>query len=126
MIIVSVFCAVSVAYMYNLHVRLTHSFSDTRALFERALSALPAQRAREVWAKFLDYENQYGDLSNVIKIERRRGEAYPEGVYCLMKWKWFLSFEVGFADFCGPPLECRRNSTNAFEKRCGSVEVFGY
>ncbi|KAJ3047615.1 mRNA 3'-end-processing protein rna14, partial [Rhizophlyctis rosea] len=53
--------------------------NNTRALFERALSALPPERAREVWAKFLDYENQYGELGNVIKIERRRGEAYPEG-----------------------------------------------
>ncbi|KNC99538.1 uncharacterized protein SPPG_04928 [Spizellomyces punctatus DAOM BR117] len=51
--------------------------NNTRALFERALSALPSARAKPIWAKFLSYEMSYGDLANVLKIEKRRADAYP-------------------------------------------------
>ncbi|KAI8824353.1 uncharacterized protein EV422DRAFT_317763 [Fimicolochytrium jonesii] len=52
--------------------------NNTRALFERALAALPPQRAKPVWAKLLAYETENGDLANVLKTETRRAEAYPE------------------------------------------------
>ncbi|KAI8920212.1 hypothetical protein DFJ77DRAFT_233633 [Powellomyces hirtus] len=51
--------------------------NNTRALFERALSALPADRAKPIWAKLLAYETEYGDLANVLKSEKRRADAYP-------------------------------------------------
>lgn len=52
---------------------------DTRALFERALSQIPPERSRALWTKYIDYETQYGDLSNLYKIEKRLGEVFPTG-----------------------------------------------
>ncbi|KAI8807587.1 hypothetical protein BJ742DRAFT_812149 [Cladochytrium replicatum] len=52
--------------------------NNARALFERALSAMPAARSRQIWTKFLEFENQYGDLTTFLKNEKRRKEAYPE------------------------------------------------
>ncbi|KAL0088583.1 hypothetical protein F4703DRAFT_1518820 [Phycomyces blakesleeanus] len=49
--------------------------NNTRALFERALSTMPAEKAGPIWSKFLDYENKYGDLAGVQGVEKRRNEA---------------------------------------------------
>ncbi|KAI8808347.1 hypothetical protein BJ742DRAFT_288347 [Cladochytrium replicatum] len=52
--------------------------NNARAIFERALSAMPAPRLHQIWTKFLEYENQYGDLATFLKNEKRRREAYLE------------------------------------------------
>ena len=55
-------------YMYGL---------DTRALFERALSSLPASKSRPLWDKYIDYETQYGDLTNLHGLEKRYASLFP-------------------------------------------------
>ncbi|KAH9280651.1 Cleavage stimulation factor subunit 3 [Echinococcus granulosus] len=51
--------------------------NNTRVLFERALGTdeIPAERARSIWARFLQFELQVGDLASVQKIEKRRLKA---------------------------------------------------
>jgi cleavage stimulation factor subunit 3 len=52
-----------------------------RALFERALAAIPAEKSKTIWSKYIHYETQYGDLTNLIGIEKRMAEVFPsEGV----------------------------------------------
>lgn len=48
--------------------------NNTRVLFERVLSSggLTPQLSVEVWNKFLEFESNIGDLSSIVKVERRR------------------------------------------------------
>ncbi|KAL9268009.1 Cleavage stimulation factor subunit 77-like protein [Drosera capensis] len=48
---------------------------NTRALFERALSSLPPEQSVEVWKRFAEFEQMYGDLNSMLKVEQRRKEA---------------------------------------------------
>ncbi|XP_020086352.1 cleavage stimulation factor subunit 77 isoform X3 [Ananas comosus] len=48
---------------------------NVRALFERALSILPPEESVEVWKRFTQFEQTYGDLSSMLKVEQRRKEA---------------------------------------------------
>ncbi|XP_062232368.1 cleavage stimulation factor subunit 77 [Phragmites australis] len=48
---------------------------NVRALFERALSLLPSEESMEVWKRFAQFEQIYGDLSSMLKVEQRRKEA---------------------------------------------------
>uniref|UniRef100_A0A7N1A6Y5 Suppressor of forked domain-containing protein n=1 Tax=Kalanchoe fedtschenkoi TaxID=63787 RepID=A0A7N1A6Y5_KALFE len=48
---------------------------NIRALFERALSSLPRENSIEVWNAFVRFEQQYGDLNSILKVEQRRREA---------------------------------------------------
>ncbi|KHN46853.1 Cleavage stimulation factor subunit 3 [Glycine soja] len=48
---------------------------NIRALFERALSSLPPEESVEVWKKFTKFEQTYGDLASMLKVEQRRKEA---------------------------------------------------
>ncbi|KAK4377260.1 hypothetical protein RND71_003556 [Anisodus tanguticus] len=48
---------------------------NIRALFERALSSLPLEESVEVWKKFTQFEQTYGDLASMLKVEQRRKEA---------------------------------------------------
>ncbi|KAI4341639.1 hypothetical protein MLD38_026337 [Melastoma candidum] len=48
---------------------------NIRALFERALSSLPPGESAEVWKRFVQFEQTYGDLASMLKIEQRRKEA---------------------------------------------------
>lgn len=49
--------------------------NNTRVLFERVLTAgtLPPEKQIEIWNKFLEFESNVGDLSSILKIEKRRG-----------------------------------------------------
>lgn len=49
--------------------------NNTRALFERTLATMSAEKAAPIWLKFLDYENKYGDLASIQNVEKRRIEA---------------------------------------------------
>uniref|UniRef100_A0A2P2JZW6 Cleavage stimulation factor subunit 77 isoform X1 n=2 Tax=Rhizophora mucronata TaxID=61149 RepID=A0A2P2JZW6_RHIMU len=48
---------------------------NIRALFERALSSLPPEESIEVWKRFAQFEQTYGDLASMLKVEQRRKEA---------------------------------------------------
>ncbi|XP_010537545.1 PREDICTED: cleavage stimulation factor subunit 77 [Tarenaya hassleriana] len=48
---------------------------NIRALFERALSTLPAEESVEVWKRFCQFERTYGDLASMLKVEQRMKEA---------------------------------------------------
>ncbi|KAJ9689213.1 hypothetical protein PVL29_014730 [Vitis rotundifolia] len=48
---------------------------NIRALFERALSSLPPEESMEVWKRFAQFEQTYGDLASMLKVEQRRKEA---------------------------------------------------
>lgn len=48
---------------------------NVRALFERALSSLPPEETVEVWNRFIKFEQTYGDLNSMLKVEQRRKEA---------------------------------------------------
>ncbi|OMP10699.1 RNA-processing protein, HAT helix [Corchorus olitorius] len=48
---------------------------NIRALFERALSSLPQEDSIEVWKRFTQFEQTYGDLASMLKVEQRRKEA---------------------------------------------------
>ncbi|CAG8511165.1 16461_t:CDS:10, partial [Racocetra persica] len=52
--------------------------NNTRALFERTLMSMPADKAKIVWEQFSKYENNYGDLTVIRKIDERRAKEYPE------------------------------------------------
>ncbi|CAO3599627.1 unnamed protein product [Absidia cylindrospora] len=55
--------------------------NNTRALFERSLATLPTEKATDVWKKFLDYENKYGDLNSTQSVEKRIHEANSEIIH---------------------------------------------
>ncbi|URE31201.1 hypothetical protein MUK42_25526 [Musa troglodytarum] len=40
---------------------------NVRALFERALSSLPPEKSVEIWIRFCQFEQTYGDLTSVLK-----------------------------------------------------------
>lgn len=48
--------------------------NNTRVLFERVLSSggLTNELSVEVWNKFLEFESNIGDLSSIVKVEKRR------------------------------------------------------
>lgn len=48
---------------------------NIRALFERALSSLPPEESVEVWKRFTLFEQTYGDLASMLKVEQRKKEA---------------------------------------------------
>ncbi|MFS7920550.1 putative suppressor of forked, tetratricopeptide-like helical domain superfamily [Helianthus anomalus] len=45
---------------------------NIRALFERALSSLHPKDSIEVWKRFSQFEQTYGDLASMLKVEQRR------------------------------------------------------
>lgn len=47
-------------------------------LYERVLSSMPVESTPEVWSRFTEFECSVGDLSGVIKVEKRRGNALRE------------------------------------------------
>ncbi|KAK1278946.1 hypothetical protein QJS04_geneDACA003537 [Acorus gramineus] len=49
---------------------------NVRALFERALSLLSPEESEEVWKQFIKFEQTYGDLASMLKVEQRRKEAF--------------------------------------------------
>jgi cleavage stimulation factor subunit 3 len=78
---------------------------DTRALFERAVTGIPATRCRDIWDKWLDYENQYGDIGNAGRVFQRVKEIYPDDInsgkniyYLANRWKVLNLNIVGDVD----------------------------
>ncbi|KAJ3237989.1 mRNA 3'-end-processing protein rna14 [Chytriomyces hyalinus] len=54
--------------------------NNARALFERALTVLQPDQARDIWSKFLSHEVNHGELANVLKLESRMKEAFSKDV----------------------------------------------
>lgn len=52
---------------------------DARALFERSIAKVPADKARPLWEKWADHEYLFGDLAAIQKLDARMAEAFPEG-----------------------------------------------
>ncbi|CAN7993245.1 unnamed protein product, partial [Ixodes pacificus] len=48
--------------------------NNTRVLFERVLTSgsLPPEKSVEIWNRFLEFESNIGDLSSILKVEKRR------------------------------------------------------
>uniref|UniRef100_T1J5R7 Cleavage stimulation factor subunit 3 n=1 Tax=Strigamia maritima TaxID=126957 RepID=T1J5R7_STRMM len=48
--------------------------NNTRVLFERVLTSgsLPPHKSVDIWNRFLEFESNIGDLSSVLKVEKRR------------------------------------------------------
>ncbi|CAH0394855.1 unnamed protein product [Bemisia tabaci] len=48
--------------------------NNTRVLFERVLSSgsLESEKSVEIWNRFLEFESNIGDLSSIVKVEKRR------------------------------------------------------
>ncbi|RZF42611.1 hypothetical protein LSTR_LSTR001406 [Laodelphax striatellus] len=48
--------------------------NNTRVLFERVLSSgsLEPEKSVEIWNKFLEFESNIGDLTSIVKVEKRR------------------------------------------------------
>ncbi|KAI5434599.1 Cleavage stimulation factor subunit 77, variant 2 [Lathyrus oleraceus] len=51
---------------------------NIRALFERALSSLPSEKSVEVWKRFIQFEQTYGNPASMLKVEQRRKKAFGE------------------------------------------------
>ncbi|KAM4720775.1 cleavage stimulation factor subunit 3 isoform 1-T1 [Rhinophrynus dorsalis] len=54
--------------------------NNTRVLFERVLTSgsLPPEKSGEIWARFLAFESNIGDLASILKVEKRRYTAFKE------------------------------------------------
>ncbi|CAG8567643.1 14377_t:CDS:10, partial [Acaulospora colombiana] len=52
--------------------------NDDNTLFERTLMSMPVEKAKILWKRFSEYENKYGDLTAIRKIDERRSKEYPE------------------------------------------------
>uniref|UniRef100_A0A3Q2YFW5 Cleavage stimulation factor subunit 3 n=1 Tax=Hippocampus comes TaxID=109280 RepID=A0A3Q2YFW5_HIPCM len=54
--------------------------NNTRVLFERVLTSgnLSPEKSGEIWARFLAFESNIGDLASILKVERRRFTAFKE------------------------------------------------
>uniref|UniRef100_A0A8C4NI44 Cleavage stimulation factor subunit 3 n=1 Tax=Dicentrarchus labrax TaxID=13489 RepID=A0A8C4NI44_DICLA len=54
--------------------------NNTRVLFERVLTSgsLSPEKSGEVWARFLAFESNIGDLASILKVERRRFTAFKD------------------------------------------------
>jgi len=67
---------------------------NARALFEKVLSTIPAERAPEIWNAFQKFETLCGNLDTIIKLEKRRSDAYPtsdpNGIFGLVQRYRFI------------------------------------
>uniref|UniRef100_A0A8D3D123 Cleavage stimulation factor subunit 3 n=1 Tax=Scophthalmus maximus TaxID=52904 RepID=A0A8D3D123_SCOMX len=54
--------------------------NNTRVLFERVLTSgsLSPEKSGEIWARFLAFESNIGDLASILKVERRRFTAFKD------------------------------------------------
>ena len=52
--------------------------NNLRVLFEKAVGQIPKEQCKEIWNLYLQFENNYGDLNTIQKIENRKAKLYPE------------------------------------------------
>ena len=58
-------------------------FADARVVFETCVNRLTSKpetlaKARPLYAYFHKYESQYGELSQILKLEARMAELFPD------------------------------------------------
>ncbi|KAK6537968.1 mRNA 3'-end-processing protein rna14, variant 2 [Orbilia ellipsospora] len=66
---------------YLKHLIATNDLTNARAVFETFVGKITAERAgnaKRVFQFFYDYESQYGELSQIQKLEKRMRELYPQ------------------------------------------------
>ncbi|KAH0537258.1 mRNA 3'-end-processing protein rna14 [Glutinoglossum americanum] len=66
------------ALEYLKHLIAINDITNARAVFETTVSKMSQKNAKPVYAFFHQYEAHYGELSQVIKLEKRMGDLYPE------------------------------------------------
>ncbi|KAL1747771.1 hypothetical protein HDZ31DRAFT_31172 [Schizophyllum fasciatum] len=54
-----------------------NDINNARSLFERAVGAIPPEKARIIWERWGRYEYTYGTLEDALAFERRYSELYP-------------------------------------------------
>ncbi|KAJ1926852.1 mRNA 3'-end-processing protein rna14 [Tieghemiomyces parasiticus] len=62
-------------YLYHL-IRINDD-TNAQALFERAVTNLTIDQARDIWDMFLDYQTSYGDIQASRRLEERFLATYP-------------------------------------------------
>lgn len=72
--------AASFAYFYLRFVMLLNDENNTRALFERIVANVPAKCSQQIWEVFLEFEQLYGDLGNLVRVMNRYKETFGEGM----------------------------------------------
>lgn len=81
---------------------------DAHSVFERTLNVLPLEKAKMVWNKFIDYENQFGDLQTLMDVEKRKKEVYQQGFIRLPTLtRWFYGGRTSGFMGCGQALHLR-------------------
>ncbi|KAF3934277.1 hypothetical protein ABW19_dt0202891 [Dactylella cylindrospora] len=66
---------------YLRHLISTNDLTNARAVFETFVGKVTPEKAanaKRVYQFFYDYESQYGELSQIQKLERRMKELYPQ------------------------------------------------
>ena len=58
---------------------------DARAVFERSITSIPDENAKEIWNKMFDYENRFGDFSVIDSLNKRRTEKYEQSKFLFFK-----------------------------------------
>ncbi|KAL8698525.1 MAG: hypothetical protein Q9201_006522 [Fulgogasparrea decipioides] len=71
------------ALEYIRHLMLTNDPINARVIFETVVNKLTSKpeslpRAKPLYAYFHDFESKYGELAQVIKLEKRMKEHFPE------------------------------------------------
>ncbi|KAG9510241.1 Cleavage stimulation factor subunit 3, partial [Fragariocoptes setiger] len=66
--------------------------NNTRVLFERVLTtgSLQPTDSVEIWNSFLEFESNIGDLSSIVKIERRRAQALEKILPNCTETSWIV------------------------------------
>lgn len=57
---------------------MTNDDTNARALFEKSVIKMSAQEARPLYEQFLSYEANYGELSALLRLEKRYKEVYTD------------------------------------------------
>ncbi|KAK6349858.1 mRNA 3'-end-processing protein rna14, variant 2 [Orbilia brochopaga] len=66
---------------YLKHLIATNDLTNARAVFETFVGKITPEKAgnaKRVYQFFYDYESQYGELSQIQKLEKRMRELYPQ------------------------------------------------
>ncbi|EPS44641.1 hypothetical protein H072_1417 [Dactylellina haptotyla CBS 200.50] len=67
---------------YLKHLIATNDLTNARAVFETFVGKITTEKAsnaKRAFQFFYDYESQYGELSQIQKLEKRMRELYPQG-----------------------------------------------
>jgi cleavage stimulation factor subunit 3 len=65
--------------------------TDARALFEKSVGSLEAEKARPIWQRWLQYQMGVADLATIIKLDKRVAEAYPKGEIYFLRLEAFMN-----------------------------------